>query len=64
MGDVVAFQDPRNYRVVMRQIQTMLSRGSYFIHPHASAEAAADGFDDQDVIHTLDTGRIRPSSHS
>ncbi|MFA0765830.1 MAG: hypothetical protein BDTLLHRC_000783 [Candidatus Fervidibacter sp.] len=43
----------------LRQIQTLVRHGLYYLTEHADDEASADGFDIYDVEHAILTGKIR-----
>ena len=43
----------------IKQIQSLVQNGLYYLSEHAYEEALADGFDVYDVEHGLLTGRIR-----
>ena len=66
MGAVIPFQDPENYRRVMQRIRGLISEdgGTLVILPNARKAMDADGLDENDVLNIVNTGRIRPGSHS
>lgn len=43
----------------IRQIQTLVRNGLYYLTEHADDEAAADGFDIYDIEHAMLVGSIR-----
>lgn len=43
----------------IKQIQSLVRSGLYYLTEHAIDEAAADGFDVYDVEHSILTGKVR-----